>query len=503
MDVFANLLVGLQTAMQPTNLLFCLLGVTLGTFIGVLPGVGTLAALAMLLPITFHLEPLQALIMLAGAYYGTEYGGSTASILLRLPGSPSNAITCLDGYPMAQKGRAGIALLLTGLASFVGGSIAIVLTMIMAPAISRIALAFGPAEYCAVMIFGLVAAATIAQGAPIKGVAMVILGLLLSTIGMDINSGVPRFAFGVIDLYDGIGLAALAMGLFGVSELIASVNARDHTPANMKVTLRSMLPTRDDWKRSVFPTLRGAGIGSAFGVLPGTGPTIASLMSYATEKQIAKDKSRFGHGAVEGITAPESSNNAAAQASFIPTLSLGIPGSPTMAIMLGAMMIHGIAPGPAFLDQHQGLFWGLVGSFWIGNILLIILNVPLIGMWVSVLRIPYKILFPVIIGLICIGVFAIRLNLFDVFVVLAFGLIGYGMRLVRLEPAPLLIGFILGPMIEENLRRALLLSGGNYATFVERPISAAFMAMSGLLLIWLIYSAMKSMRSQSAESPAV
>jgi putative tricarboxylic transport membrane protein len=500
MDILASLAAGFQTALQPATLMYCFLGVFLGTFIGVLPGIGSLAAVAMLLPITFYLDPTHALIMLAGVYYGSEYGGSTASILLNLPGTPSSAVTCLDGYPMAQQGRAGVALFTTTIASFVGGSLGILALIFFAPLLGQVALAFGPADYFALVVLGLVAAAAVAQGSLVKGIVMVLFGLMLGVIGTDIDTGLPRFTFGRAELFDGISLVALAMGLFGVSEVIASINTGRGSVLQGKVRLRSMVPTRDDVARSVKPVFRGAGFGSFLGALPGTGQTVASFITYAVEKRISRQPERFGKGAIEGIAGPESANNAAAQTAFVPTLTLGIPGSATMALMLGALMIHGIAPGPTLITNHPTLFWGLVASFWIGNLLLVVLNIPLIGIWVRLLQVPYRFLYPAILCLICIGVFSINGSTFDVGMVLLFGVIGYLMRLIGFEPAPLLIGFVLGPMLEENFRRAMLLARGDFFAVVSRPISGTLLAATLLLLAWAIYANSRTRRRRPGEA---
>jgi putative tricarboxylic transport membrane protein len=491
MDLVANLALGFETAFSPTNLLYCFIGVFLGTFIGVLPGIGALAAVSMLLPVTFYLPATTALVMLAGVYYGAEYGGSIASILLNLPGTPSAAVTCLDGYPMAQQGRAGVALFMTTMASFIGAAFGIVALTAFAPLLVKVTLAFGPAEYFAVMLLGLLAASAVSQGAPIKGIAMVVLGLLLGCVGTDINSGAARFTMGYHPLLDGISLIALAMGLFGISEVIASINQTNGSVLKDKITFRSMLPTRDDMRRSVMPTLRGTTVGSVFGTLPGTGQTIASFIAYAIEKRSSRTPERFGKGAVEGVMAPEAANNAAAQTAFIPTLTMGIPGSATMALMLGALMIHGITPGPGLMTEHPEIFWGLIASFWIGNIMLVMLNIPLIGMWVRLLKIPYHFLYPAIVVLICIGVYSINNNVFDVYLALFFGFVGYGMRLLGFEPAPLLIGFVLGPMMEENLRRAMLLARGDYLALFQRPISATLLTLAILLLVWAVWTSLR------------
>jgi putative tricarboxylic transport membrane protein len=500
MELLSNLALGFDTAFSLTNLLYCFLGVLLGTFIGVLPGIGSLATVALLLPVTFHLPPTAALVMLAGVYYGATYGGSTASILLNLPGTPSTAVTCLDGYPMSRQGRAGVALFMTTIASFFGASFGIVILTLFAPGIAEFALRFGPTEYFAMMLLGLVAAATLSTGSPAKGIAMVVLGLILGMVGTDVNSGMLRFTFGMPELADGISLVAVAMGLFGVSEVIASIDRvrRGGGLPKARIGLRSMVPTRQDWSRSWFPMLRGTGVGAFFGALPGAGGTIAAFLSYALEKRVAKDPSRFGKGAIEGITAPEAANNAACNTAFIPTLTLGIPGDVVMALMLGALMIHGIQPGPQLMAEHPQLFWGLIASFWIGNVLLVLLNIPLIGVWVKFLQIPYRVLYPGILLFVCLGVYSINNSTFDIFVVALFGALGYAMLLLRFEPAPLILGFVLGPLMEENLRRAMLISRGDALVFLQRPISAGLMAVTLLLLVWAILSAVRSRRRRPA-----
>ncbi|MGV6873127.1 tripartite tricarboxylate transporter permease [Pseudochelatococcus sp. B33] len=495
MNIFDNIALGLGVALSFSNLLYCFIGVFLGTLIGVIPGIGALAAISMLLPMTFYLDPTTALIMLAGIWYGTSYGGNTASILLNIPGTPANAVTCLDGYPMARQGRGGVALFMTTVASFVGGSIGIILLMLFSPIIAGYALRFQSAEYFSLMVLGLVGASMISHGSPVKGLAMMALGLLFGTVGMDQNTGISRFSFGFIELFDGLSLIALAMGIFGVSEVIASVrNVHVGDIDRNSVTFRSMQPTADDVRRSWFPMLRGAGIGSFFGTLPGTGPSIAAFMAYATEVRVAKEPERFGKGAIEGIMAPESANNAADQTSFIPTLTLGIPGSATMALMLGALIIHGITPGPNLMSAQPGLFWGLVMSFWIGNVLLVVLNVPMIGIWVRLLMIPYHLLYPAVLMFICIGTYSVNNSPFDIWMVLFFGFVGYLMRIFELPPAPLLLGFVLGPLMEQNFLRAMVLSRGDFTTFISRPISATVMAMAAALLAWGFVSSFRRRR---------
>lgn len=492
MDIFHNLSMGFAVAFTPTNLMYCLFGVTIGTLIGVLPGIGAIAAVSIILPVTFYLEPTAALVLLAGVYYGAEYGGSTASILLNIPGTTSSAVTALDGHPMTKKGRAGVALFMTAIASFFGACVGIILLTLFAPLLARLALAFGPAEYFSVIVLGLLAAATISKGSPMKGVAMVILGLLLGTVGTDLHTGAVRFTFGAFELFDGISVVVLAMGLFGVAEVIsASGIGRGSKPARQHVSLSSMIPRKEDVRVSAVPAVRGSIIGSIFGALPGTGQTLASFMSYALEKRLSRSPGKFGQGAVEGIVAPEAANNAAAQSAFIPTLTLGIPGTATMALMLAAMMIHGIAPGPDLMTKHAPVFWGLIASFWIGNFFLLVLNIPLINVWVRILHIPSHFLFPGIICLVCLGVFSINNSPFDVFMVLGIGLFGYAMRLFQYEAAPLLMGFVLGPLLEQNLRRAMLLGRGDPMTFFHSPISAAFLITAFLLLAWAIWATLR------------
>ena len=492
MDLVSGIALGIETAVTAEALMYCFLGVTIGMFIGVLPGIGPLAAVSMTLPITYYLEPMSALIMLAGIFYGAQYGGSTASILLNLPGTSTTAVTALDGYPMAKQGRAGVALFITTIASFFGGCFAILLLMSFAPALGRMALAFSSAEYATIMFLGLIAASTMSLGSPLKGLVSVVAGLLISMVGMDPTSGHVRFTFGVLELQDGLNLVAIAMGLFGVAEILKNAGKPDRPTKDLqKVRLRELMPTRQDMAQCWKPAMRGAGVGSFVGILPGAGPTMAAFLAYAFEKRVARDPSRFGRGAIEGISAPEAANNASTQAAFIPTLSLGIPGDAGMAVLLGAMMIHGITPRPEFFSTNPDLFWGLVVSFWIGNVMLLVLNIPLIGVWVRILTIPQRILFPAIIFFICVGAYSVNNNTFDVMVVIVFGVIGYFMNLYQYPTAPLLMGFILGPMIEQHFRRALLYSRGDLWTFVERPVSAAFLACSVLLMVLVALPALR------------
>lgn len=494
MELFDNILLGFSVAFTLDNLLYCALGVTIGMFIGVIPGVGHLAAISMLLPLTFYVPPTTALVMLAGIYYGAQYGGSTASILLNLPGTPASAVVCLDGYPMAQNGRGGVALLMTTLASFVGSFITVFVLAAFAPPLAAFAVSFNSADYFSMMLLGLVAAAILVQGSPAKGAAAVIIGLILGMVGTDVNTGVQRYTFGFSFLFDGINIVAIAMGIFGIAEVIANVGKIKGAQNDHKITLRSLIPTAQDLKQSIMPMLRGTGIGTGIGILPGTGTSIASFLAYAIEKRVSRDPKKFGKGAIEGITAPESANNAAAQSAFIPTLTLGIPGDAVMALMLGALLIHGIAPGPNVITDNPGLFWGLVVSFLIGNVLLLILNIPLVGVWVRLLKIPYPLLYPSIILFIAIGVYSINYSHLDIVLVAFFGLVGCFLLVLGFEPAPLLLGYILGPMIEENFRRTLLISRGDMMVFLERPVSATFLALCLFLLIWSIHSSSKERR---------
>lgn len=494
-----NLLIGLQTAVSLENLLYCLIGVTVGTFVGVIPGIGSLAAMSMLFPITLYLDPTTAVIMLAGIWYGSTYGGSTASILLNLPGTPANAVACLDGYPMAQQGRAGVALLMTSVASFFGASIGISLMLVFTEPLARVAVSFGSPEYFSLLVLGLIAAGVISEGSPLKGIGMIILGVLIGGAGLDIYSGQQRFTFGLLELMDGVSLVALAMGLFGVSEVIASVRANNAHVLKHKITLRSMLPRPNELRRSWLPMFRGSGIGAFVGIMPGVGPTVAAFMSYSLERKVSSQPEKFGHGAIEGVTAPESANSSADMTSFIPTMAMGVPGSATMALILGVLMMHGITPGPNLITERPEMFWGLVVSFWIGNVLLLVLNIPMIGLWVRILHIPYHLLYPVVISFICIGVYTVSSSYVDVVLVGVFGLLGYVMRVLGFPAAPLLLGFVLGPMLEEHFRRAMIISRGDFGIFFTRPISLAFLSVAATFILWVC---IKSIRARLRASPA-
>jgi putative tricarboxylic transport membrane protein len=483
MEVFASLSEGFDIALTWDNLLFCFIGVTIGTFVGVLPGIGALATISLALPLTFHLDTMAALIMLSGIFYGAQYGSSTASILLNLPGTATAVVACIDGYPMARQGRAGVALFVTAITSFIGGAVGIILLMTAAPVIARAALGFGAPEYFTIMLLGLVAASSLSVGSPLKGYVMILIGIALGFVGVDANSGQMRFAFGNHNLAEGLGLVAIAMGLFGVSELLASIGTTRAANPPGGITFRSMLPSREDVRRSGGPTARGSLVGFVIGALPGAGPSIASFLAYALETRVSRTPERFGKGAVEGIAAPEAANNAAVQSAFIPTLSLGIPGDAVMAVLLGALMIHGIAPGPHFIADQPEMFWGLIASFWIGNLLLLVLNIPLIGLWVRILTIPYHILYPVILMLVCFGVFSVRNNMTDVYIMLGAGVAGYFLRIYGYPAAPVLLGFILGPLMEEHFRRSLLMARGDITVFFDRPISAILLAITAFIII--------------------
>jgi Uncharacterized protein conserved in bacteria len=502
-DFASNLALGFHVAFSWQAMWYCFVGVTLGTFIGVLPGIGALAAIALLLPLTFGMEPAHALIMLAGIYYGSNYGGSTASILLNLPGTPSSAVTCIEGYPMSQQGRAGVALFMTAIASFIGSICGMLIMAIFSPPIAALAFSFSAPEFFSLMVLGMVAASTLASGSPLKGLAMIGLGLILGMVGRDLYSGLLRFSYGVDQLYEGLPLVAVALGIFGLPEVIKNAGQiTGRTVEARSISFTSMWPTRDDWRRSWGAMFRGTGLGAFFGALPGTGGLLASFMSYATERRVAKDPSRFGKGAIEGIAGPEAANNAAVQTAFIPTLTLGIPGDIVMAIMLGALTIHGIQPGVSVINNHPDLFWGLLVSFLFGNLLLLVLNIPLIGLWVRILAIPYWVLYPFIIAFICIGVYSVSNSVVDLYVLMFFGVLGLIMNTLRFEPAPLVLGLILGPMLEENLRRSLTLYRGSYTVFVTRPISAAFIGIAALILVWTIYGVFRNRARRRAAQAA-
>ncbi|MFN3565761.1 MAG: tripartite tricarboxylate transporter permease, partial [Burkholderiaceae bacterium] len=487
---------GFTTALTPINLVYAFVGVLVGTLIGVLPGIGPIATLAMLLPTTYALPPTSALIMLAGIYYGAQYGGSTTAILVNLPGESSSVVTCIDGYQMARKGRAGAALAVAALGSFFAGTVATLIVAALAGPMVEFAFKFGPAEYFSLMVLGLIGAVVLASGSLAKAIAMILLGLLLGLVGTDVNSGVARFSFDIPELTDGIGFVAIAMGVFGFSEIIANVEKREHREVFTDRVGR-LWPSGDEFRKAAPAAVRGTLLGSILGVLPGGGALLSSFASYTVEKKIAKDPSEFGKGAVAGVAGPESANNAGAQTSFIPMLTLGIPPNAVMALMIGAMTIHNIQPGPQVMASNPALFWGLIASMWIGNLMLVILNLPLIGLWVQLLKVPYRWLYPAILVFCCIGVYSINNNTFDVYMTAAFGVVGYVFYKLKCEPAPLLLGFILGPMMEENLRRAMLLSRGDPTTFVTRPLSLALLLMAAALLVIVALPAIKAKREEA------
>jgi putative tricarboxylic transport membrane protein len=502
MDIINNLMLGFSVAVTPINLLYALIGVMLGTLIGVLPGVGPVATIAMLLPITFNLNPIAALIMLAGIYYGAQYGGSTTAILVNLPGESSSVVTCLDGYQMARQGRAGPALATAAIASFFAGCVATLLIAVAAPPLAEVALKFGPAEYFSLMVLGLVAATVLAHGSLIKAIAMVVFGLLLGLIGTDVNSGVLRFTFGVPELSDGIGFVVVAMGMFGTAEIIGNLEQGEHREV-FTGKVKNLFPTKDDFKRIWAPILRGTALGSFLGILPGGGALLASFGAYTLEKKVSNNPEKFGKGAIEGVAAPEAANNAGAQTSFIPMLTLGIPGNAVMALMIGALMIQGIAPGPQVMNEKPELFWGLVASMWVGNLFLVVLNLPLIGMWIKLLTVPYRYLYPSILVFMAIGVFSLSNNPFDVLIMAIFGVLGYFCVKLECEPAPMILGFILGPLMEENLRRAMLLSRGDPFVFVSpsKPISLGFLVASAVLLVIVALPAIRKKREEAFVEP--
>ncbi|MGL4325417.1 MAG: tripartite tricarboxylate transporter permease [Beijerinckiaceae bacterium] len=482
MEILANLATGFGVALTPMNLFLCLTGCLVGTLVGVLPGVGPIATIAMLMPLTFKVDPTGALIMLAGIYYGAQYGGSTTAILVNIPGEATAVVTTLDGHQMAKQGRAGSALGIAAIGSFIAGCFATVLIAALGVPLTKLALLFGPAEYFSLMVMGLVFATVLARGSILKAVAMILVGLLLSTVGQDLETGQERLTFGWTELADGVDFAVLAMGVFGFAEVIRNLEnpeARDV----VRGKIGSLLPTRADFRQSAKPIMRGTLVGSILGILPGNGALLGPFASYTMEKKLAKDPSRFGRGAIEGVAGPESANNAGAQTSFIPLLTLGIPPNAVMALMVGAMTIHGIVPGPQVMTKSPQLFWGMIASMWIGNLMLLIINLPLIGLWVKLLKVPYRLMFPAIMIFCCIGIYSINNNPVEVMLTASFGIIGYLLIKMGFEPAPMLLGYVLGKLMEENLRRAMIISRGDMMTFIERPVSAGLLAVAALLLV--------------------
>jgi putative tricarboxylic transport membrane protein len=495
MELFHNLILGFSVALTLQNLWFCFVGCFLGTLIGVLPGIGPLATIAMLLPITFNVSPTSALIMLAGIYYGAQYGGSTTAILVNLPGETSAVVTCFDGYQMARQGRAGPALGIAAIGSFFAGTVCTMLIALFGPPLAEMALKFGAPEYFSLMLMGLVTAAVLAHGDMAKSLAMTALGLLLGVVGTDVNSGMARYSFGYPELTDGIGFVVVAVGVFAMGEIISNLGDKEERQV-FTSKVKNLWPTWQDLKISFFPIVRGTCIGAFFGVLPGTGPAIASFSSYMVEKKVSKHPEMFGKGAIEGVAGPESANNADAQCKFIPTLTLGIPASAVMALMLGALTIQGIAPGPQVMTQKPDLFWGLIASMWVGNAMLVLLNLPMIGLWVSLLKVPYRILFPAIMAFSCIGIYSINNSSFEIYLTAIFGVLGFFWLRLECPPAPLLLGFVLGPLMEENLRRALLISRGDATVFFTRPISCGFMIATILIILLMGLPMIKKRREQ-------
>lgn len=493
MEVFDNLWLGLSVAVTPINLWWCLVGVFLGTAIGVLPGLGPSATIAMLLPATFGLEPVSALIMMAGIFYGAQYGGSTTAILINLPGEATSVVTALDGYQMARKGAAGRALAAAAISSFFAGTVCTFLIAFFAPPLTDLAFKFGPAEYLSLMVLGLTASVVLASGSIVHALAMIVLGLLLGLVGTDVNSGAQRYAFGLPELADGFNFVIVAMGMFGIGEIIANLEDESRRDIGVK-SVNGLMPTREDWRRMVAPTLRGTTLGSLLGILPGGGAALASFGAYALEKRVSKHADELGTGAIEGIAAPEAANNAGAQMSFIPMLTLGFPANPVMALMIGAMIMQGIQPGPGVMTEQPKLFWGLIASMWVGNVMLLVLNLPLIGLWVRMIMVPYHFLYPMIIVFCSIGVFSLSNNAFDLQIMVGFGMLGYILKKLDCEPAPMLLGFILGPLMEEFLRRSLLISQGDPTIFISRPLSAFLLALAAVVLAMVLMPSFKKTR---------
>ena len=497
MDLINNLMLGFGTAFTLQNLLYAFGGAVLGTLIGVLPGLGPVATIAMLLPSIYSLDATPALIMLAGIYYGAQYGGSTTAILINVPGESSSVVTAIDGYQMARQGRAGAALAAAGLGSFFAGCVGTVVIAAFAPPLTELAFKFGPAEYFSLMVLGLIGAVVLASGSLVKAIAMILLGLLLGQINTDVISGTPRFSFDIPELTDGINFVVIAMGIFGFGEIIANLGQPAEHREVFTKSVKGLWPTKQDFHDAWPAVLRGTTLGSVLGVLPGGGALLSSFAAYTLEKKLSKHPEKFGKGAIQGVAGPESANNAGAQTSFIPMLTLGIPPNAVMALMVGAMTIKGIQPGPQVMTSNPELFWGLIASMWIGNLMLVILNLPLIGIWIKLLTVPYRFLFPAIVVFCCIGTYTLNNNNFDVFMTAAFAVVGYIFYKLSCEPAPLLLGFILGPMMEENLRRALLLSRGDWSTFLSRPLSAGLLIAAALMVVVVMLPSIKNKREEA------
>jgi putative tricarboxylic transport membrane protein len=496
MELLGNLATGFGVAMTLPNLGFALVGCLIGTLIGVLPGIGPIATIAMLLPLTFHLEPVSGLIMLSGIFYGAQYGGSTAAILVNLPGETSSVVTCIDGHQMAKQGRAGSALAIAALASFFAGTVATGVLAIAAPPLARVGQSFGAPEYFSLMVLGLVAAVVLAHGSVVKAIAMIVLGLLLGLIGTDGNSGAQRFTFGIPMLSDGLDFAVIAIGVFGVGEIIANLVSPERSGGEV-AKIDRLWPSPDDMRRAVPAAIRGTLLGSVLGVLPGGGATLSSFAAYVVEKRVSSDPSRFGQGAVEGVAGPEAANNAGAQTSFIPMLTLGMPGNAVMALMIGAMMIHGIQPGPQIMTERPGLFWGMIASMWIGNLMLVVINLPMIGLWVQLLKVPYRFLFLAVLLFSAIGCYTVSNSTEGVLFAALFGVLGYVFIRLDCEPAPMILGFVLGPLMEDNLRRAMRISSGDPMIFIDRPISFWLLVGTGVLLLAMVLPSFRATRQEA------
>src|SRR6187200_1643737 len=494
-DFFSNLALGFGVALSLQNLGLAFLGCLVGTLVGVLPGVGPIATIAMLLPITFGLDPVGALIMLAGIYYGAQYGGSTTAILVNIPGEATSVVTTLDGHQMARQGRAGVALGIAAIGSFFAGTVATLVIAALGAPLTGLALIFGPAEYFSLMLMGLVFAVVLARGSILRAIAMILVGVLLSTVGTDLETGEERMTFGLPFLADGIDFAVLAMGIFGIAEIMRNLDHTEHRDV-VRQAIGRLLPNKDDFKQAYMPVLRGTVIGAILGILPGNGAVLGPFAAYTVEKKLAKDPRRFGRGAIEGVAGPEAANNAGAQTSFIPLLTLGIPPNAVMALMVGSMTIHGIIPGPQVMTKNPNLFWGMIASMWIGNLMLLIINLPLIGVWVRLLKVPYRLMFPSIVVLCCIGIYSVNNSPVDVVMTAGFGLFGYALVKFGFEPAPLLLGFVLGKLMEEKLRQALVISRGSFMTFIDRPLSGSLLALSLVLIVIAVLPSIRKSRDE-------
>ncbi len=501
--VLADLWHGFGVVLQPQNFMWCFIGVLIGNVVGVLPGLGVMATISLLLPLTFGMAPVAAIVMLAGIFYGSQYGGAISAILLNLPCHPPHAVTCLDGFQLTRKGRGGAALAITMMAGFIGASFGIVEMIFFAPLLVQVAFKLGPAEIFALMVLGLLCGSTLGKGSAVKGLAMTVVGMMLGLVGSDIETGRPRFTFGSVEFLDGVEIVAMALGLFGIAEFLKSVNqVAPVNAAYTRIGLRDMRPTKGELKEAVWPIFRGTMIGSLCSMVPGTGPTIASFVSYAAEKRVSRTPEKFGTGMIAGTAGPEAATHAAVQGDFIPTMSLGIPGDAIMALLLGAFIIQGITPGPQLILEHPDVFWGLVASFWIGNVMLLFLNIPLIGFWVKLLTVPYRYLYPSALAFVCVGVFGTHNNLLSVVEALCFGVFGFVLLRLGFHPAPIILGYVLGPAVEENFRRAMILGHGDLAVFVDKPISAFFLTLAALLIVMQVYLRLKPRRRNAAPLPA-